>query len=244
MAKKQTAGRDILGEFAPKFAELNDDVLFGDIWAREEELSPRDRSMITVSALIAGGSFKQLTPHLQKAKENGLTKEEIAEIITHLSFYAGWPKAWSAFHIAKDIFKNEKKTGQYMTSDQLSNSTIFPIGEKVEANFTGDAYLQMIFTDETPLNASIGNVTFAPGARNYWHSHKIGQVLLVTGGEGWYQEEGKPAQLLKTGDVINIPPHVTHWHGAAKDSWFVHLAITPGATDWLEPVHDDLYHTL
>lgn len=98
--------------------------------------------MITVSALIAGGSFEQLTPHLQKAKENGLTKEEIAEIITHLSFYAGWPKAWSAFHIAKDIFKNEKKTGQYMTSDQLSNSTIFPIGEKVEANFTGDAYLK------------------------------------------------------------------------------------------------------
>ncbi|OZS78964.1 gamma-carboxymuconolactone decarboxylase, partial [Tetzosporium hominis] len=86
----------MLGEFGPKFAELNDDVLFGDIWAREEELSPRDRSMITVSALIAGGSFEQLTPHLQKAKENGLTKEEIAEIITHLSFYAGWPKAWSA----------------------------------------------------------------------------------------------------------------------------------------------------
>ncbi|KFI03603.1 gamma-carboxymuconolactone decarboxylase [Bacillus sp. BSC154] len=244
MAKKQTAGRDILGEFAPKFAELNDDVLFGDIWAREEKLSPRDRSMITVSALIAGGNFEQLTPHLQKAKENGLTEEEIAEIITHLSFYAGWPKAWSAFHIAKGIFKNEKKAGQHMTSDQLSNSTIFPIGEKIEANFTGDAYLQMIFTDETPLNASIGNVTFASGARNYWHSHKIGQVLLVTGGEGWYQEEGKPAQLLKTGDVINIPPHVKHWHGATKDSWFVHLAITPGETDWLEPVHDDLYYTL
>lgn len=88
MAKKQTAGRDILGEFAPKFAELNDDVLFGDIWAREEKLSPRDRSMITVSALIAG---------------------EIAEIITHLSFYAGWPKAWSAFHIAKGIFKMKRK---------------------------------------------------------------------------------------------------------------------------------------
>nr|WGD65712.1 carboxymuconolactone decarboxylase family protein [Bacillus subtilis]WGE06496.1 carboxymuconolactone decarboxylase family protein [Bacillus subtilis] len=90
MANKQTAGREQLGEFAPKFAELNDDVLFGDIWAREEELSPRDRSMITVSALIAGGNVEQLTPHLHKAKENGLTKEKIAEIITHLSFYAGW----------------------------------------------------------------------------------------------------------------------------------------------------------
>ncbi|WP_136605354.1 carboxymuconolactone decarboxylase family protein [Paenibacillus dokdonensis] len=106
MAKKQTAGRDLLGEFAPKFAELNDDVLFGEVWSREQELSPRDRSMITVSALIAGGNYEQLTPHLQKAKDNGITKDEIAEIITHLSFYAGWPKAWSAFNIAKEIYKN------------------------------------------------------------------------------------------------------------------------------------------
>jgi 4-carboxymuconolactone decarboxylase len=106
MAEKQTAGRNLLGEFAPKFAELNDDVLFGEVWSREKELSPRDRSMITVSALIAGGNFEQLSPHLQRAKRNGLTKNDIAEIITHLSFYAGWPKAWSAFNIAKEIYKD------------------------------------------------------------------------------------------------------------------------------------------
>lgn len=106
MAEKQTAGRDLLGEFAPKFAELNDEVLFGEVWAREKELSPRDRSVITVSALMAGGNFEQLTPHLQKANGNGVTKEEIAEIITHLSFYVGWPKAWSAFNIAKEIYKS------------------------------------------------------------------------------------------------------------------------------------------
>lgn len=82
---------------------------FGDIWAREEELSPRDRSMITVSALIARGNIEQLAPHLQKAKENGLSKEEMAKIITHLSFYAGWPKAWSAFHIAKKSLKMMKR---------------------------------------------------------------------------------------------------------------------------------------
>ncbi|WP_408892181.1 carboxymuconolactone decarboxylase family protein [Paenibacillus taichungensis] len=105
MEKKQTAGRDILGEFAPKFAELNDDVLFGEVWSRVEELSSHDRSMITVSALIAGGNFEQLTPHLHKAKENGVTRNEVSEIITHLSFYVGWPKAWSAFNIAKDIYK-------------------------------------------------------------------------------------------------------------------------------------------
>jgi 4-carboxymuconolactone decarboxylase len=107
MAEKQTAGRNLLGEFAPKFAQLNDDVLFGEVWSREEELSPRERSMITVSALITGGNFEQLTPHLQRAKTNGITQEEVAEIITHLSFYSGWPKAWSAFNIAKEVYKKE-----------------------------------------------------------------------------------------------------------------------------------------
>jgi quercetin dioxygenase-like cupin family protein len=132
-----------------------------------------------------------------------------------------------------------------MKNEQLKNSTIFSLGQKVDANyFIGDAYLQMVFTDPAPLNTSIGNVTFAPGSRNNWHSHKVGQVLLVTGGEGWYQEEGKSAQLLKTGDVVNIPPNVKHWHGATKDSWFVHLALTPGETDWLEAVDDETYNKL
>ena len=131
-----------------------------------------------------------------------------------------------------------------MTNEQLRNSTIFPLGQKVEANFIGDAYLQMVFTDSTPLNTAIGNVTFAPGARNNWHIHHTGQVLLVTGGEGWYQEEGKPAQRLTTGDVVNIPPNIKHWHGATKDSWFVHLAMTPGETEWLEPVEDEWFYQL
>lgn len=131
-----------------------------------------------------------------------------------------------------------------MNNEHLSSSTIFPLGEKVESYFVGDAYLQMLLTDPAPLNAGIGNVTFAPGARNNWHSHTVGQVLLVTGGEGWYQEEGKDAQLIKTGDVINIPPNVKHWHGATADSWFVHLAITPGQTEWLEPVNDEWYDQL
>lgn len=103
---KVTAGRDLLGDFAPKFAELNDDVLFGQVWSREKEFAPRDRSIVTVTALITGGNFEQLLFHLNKAKENGVTKEEIAEIITQLAFYVGWPKAWSAFNIAKEIYKD------------------------------------------------------------------------------------------------------------------------------------------
>ncbi|KPI52503.1 4-carboxymuconolactone decarboxylase [Clostridioides difficile] len=105
--KKQTAGRDNLGEFAPQFAALNDDVLFGEIWSREKELSPRDRSLITVASLLTQG-VPQLEAHLNIAKENGVTKEEIVELITHLSFYAGWPKAWSAFNLAKEIFDDKE----------------------------------------------------------------------------------------------------------------------------------------
>ncbi len=105
---KVTAGRDYLGEFAPKFAELNDDVLFGEVWSREEQLAARDRSLITVSALIGGGILDEsLRSHLKKARENGITKDEIVEVITHLAFYAGWPKAWAAFNIAKEIFAEE-----------------------------------------------------------------------------------------------------------------------------------------
>ncbi|MBQ7266012.1 MAG: carboxymuconolactone decarboxylase family protein [Firmicutes bacterium] len=105
---KQTAGRDQLGEFAPKFAELNDDVLFGQVWAREKELSLRDRCIVTVTAIMSQGlidnAFKY---HLMNAKKNGVTAEEMAEIITHAAFYSGWPKAWAAFNMAKEVYKED-----------------------------------------------------------------------------------------------------------------------------------------
>lgn len=104
MTKKQTAGRDALRDFAPKFAELNDDVLFGEVWSRESKLSARDRSMITCASLMSQGLFPQLEAHMKIARQNGVTKDEMVEIITQLAFYAGWPKAWSAFGIAKKIF--------------------------------------------------------------------------------------------------------------------------------------------
>lgn len=107
--KKQTAGKDALGEFAPKFAELNDDVLFGEVWSREDKLSARDRSLVTVAALIGSGILdSSLKYHIMHAKENGVTSEEMAEAITHIAFYAGWPKAWAAFNYAKEIYSEEK----------------------------------------------------------------------------------------------------------------------------------------
>lgn len=107
--KKQTAGRDRLGDFAPEFARLNDDVLFGEVWSREKQLSLKERSIITVTALITKGIFdSSLKYHLQNAKNNGVTKEEIVEILTQLAFYVGWPNAWATFNIAKEVWGNSE----------------------------------------------------------------------------------------------------------------------------------------
>lgn len=104
--EKVTAGKEQLGAFAPKFAELNDEVLFGQVWSREEQLSARDRCIVTVTALMASGILdSSLKFHLANAKKNGVTKEEIAEILTHAAFYTGWPKAWAAFHMAKEVWE-------------------------------------------------------------------------------------------------------------------------------------------
>ena len=131
----------------------------------------------------------------------------------------------------------------------LRNSVIFPKGEKIENNyFIGATWLDMLVDEDTTYNCPIGNVTFEPGARNNWHKHPGGQILLVTGGKGYYQEEGKHVQLLKEGDVVKIPPNVKHWHGATKDSWFVHLAISTnpelGGAEWLEAVTNEEYEKL
>jgi quercetin dioxygenase-like cupin family protein len=128
--------------------------------------------------------------------------------------------------------------------EEVKNGVIFPVGEKNPYSqfFEGQSYLKGLVSDPN-VSVGVGNVTFEPGCRNNWHIHRDGfQILLVTGGEGWYREEGKPAQLLKAGDVIVTHDGVKHWHGATKDSWFVHIAITAGTPEWLEPVSDEEYN--
>ncbi|MFD0896615.1 cupin domain-containing protein [Loigolactobacillus binensis] len=129
-------------------------------------------------------------------------------------------------------------------NEVLKNGGIFPRGVKNEAYaqyFIGQSYLQGLVADSA-VNVGVSNVTFEPGCRNNWHIHHAGyQILLVTGGEGWYQEAGKPAQHLVPGDVVVTHDGVKHWHGATKDSWFAHIAITAGTPEWLEPVTDKQY---
>ncbi|MGN7170666.1 cupin domain-containing protein [Paenibacillus cellulositrophicus] len=131
--------------------------------------------------------------------------------------------------------------------EEVKNGVIFPVGEKNEGfakYFVGQSYLQTLVADPG-VPVGVGKVTFEPGCRNNWHIHRDGyQILLVTGGEGWYQEEGKAAQFLKAGDVVVTHDGVKHWHGAAKDSWFEHIAITAGKPEWLEPVTDEHYDKL
>jgi len=250
MTMKQTAGRTQLGDFAPKFAELNDDVLFGEVWSRENKLSLRDRSLVTIVALMAQGlTDESFQYHLTSAKANGITKEEIAEIVTHAAFYAGWPKAWAVFRMAKEIWMEESSAANAKAEHE--NSMVFPIGQSNDTfakYFTGQSYLAPLSTSQV----GIFNVTFEPGCRNNWHVHHAdkrgGQILVCVAGRGYYQEWDKEGQELHPGDVVNIPANIKHWHGAAPDSWFSHLAVeVPGensSNEWLEAVGGEIYGKL
>ena len=135
------------------------------------------------------------------------------------------------------------------TTKEQKTETIFPKGEKItNNNFTGTAYLQMLVNNDSVYNTSIGNVTFEPGASTNWHKHPGGQILLVTDGSGYYQEKGKPAQVIKKGDVVKIPPDTEHWHGAAPDNSLTHIAISPktdkGSVVWLQAVTDEEYSNI
>ena len=250
MSKKitQTAGRNQLGDFAPMFAHLNDDVLFGEVW-NAEALDTKTKCIVTVVSLMASGiTDSSLGYHLQNAKNNGVTKAEIAAIITHATMYVGWPKGWAVFRQAKEIWSEAESA--VSEKDAYQNSIFFPIGEENPYGqfFVGQSYLAPVSTEQVP----VFNVTFEPGCRNNWHVHHAtkggGQMLICVGGRGWYQEWGKEAVEMTPGTVVNIPSNVKHWHGAAADSWFSHLAIEVGgenaSNEWLEPVSDEEYDKL
>jgi len=206
-----------LFEFAPAIDEYLKAHLFGDIFARDN-IDWQTRELATIAMLASQkGVESQLNSHINIGKHNGLTDEQITEIL--------------------DI---ADKTG--------AANVLFGFGQENVAYkqyFIGNSYLQPL----TNQGISAANVTFEPKCRNNWHiHHKTGQTLLVVSGRGYYQEWGKPARELKAGDVVNIPEGVKHWHGAAKDSWFTHIAISVpnegASSEWLEPVSDEEYDKL
>jgi 4-carboxymuconolactone decarboxylase len=245
----QTAGRDALGEFAPEFAHFNDDVLFGENW-NNQDIDVKTRSIITVVALMSSGiTDSSLKFHLENAKNHGVTKKEIAAIITHVAFYAGWPKGWAVFNLAKEVWAEDVKVDDEKAAHAAE--MVFPIGAPNDAfaqYFIGQSYLAPISMEQV----GIFNVTFEPKCRNNWHIHHAdkggGQIIICVAGRGYYQEWGKEAVEMKPGDCINIPVGVKHWHGAAPDSWFSHLAVEVpgenGSNEWLEAVDDTQYGVL
>lgn len=245
----QTAGRNALGEFAPEFAHFNDDVLFGENW-NNQDIDVKTRSIITVVALMSQGlTDSSLEHHLQNAKNNGVTRAEIAAVITHTAFYSGWPKAWATFNLAKKIWAED--SAGLSEKDRYQQTLIFPVGAPNDAYakyFTGQSYLAPISGEQV----KIANVTFEPACRNNWHIHHAktggGQMLIGVGGRGYYQIWGQEPVEINPGDVVHIPANTKHWHGAAPDSWFSHLAFevdgTETSNEWLEPVTDEEYGKL
>ena len=244
----QTAGRNQLGDFAPTFAHLNDDVLFGEVW-NEEAIDLKTRCIITVVSLMASGiTDSSLVYHLQNAKAHGVTKQEIAAILTHATMYVGWPKGWAVFRLAKEVWAEDAPA---KTEREIyQNSIFFPIGEPNPYGqfFVGQSYLAPVSTWQVP----VFNVTFEPGCRNNWHIHHAtsggGQMLICVGGRGYYQAWGEAPVEMTPGTVVNIPAGVKHWHGAAPSSWFSHLAIEVAGEDtraeWLEAVDAEAYNKL
>ena len=207
-----------LFEFAPAIDEYLKAHLFGDIFARDN-IDWKTREIATIAMLAArDGVESQLNAHINISKHNGVTDEQVAEILK-------------------------------IASKTKANNVIFGFGKENTAYakyFTGKSYLNPITTEN---GVPMYNVTFEPKCRNNWHiHHKGGQILLVTAGRGWYQAWGEEPRELKVGDVVNIPAETKHWHGAAKDSWFTHIAVEVpsdgGSNEWLEPVTDDVYDKL
>ena len=212
-----------LFDFHPQLDEYLKTHLFGDIFARDT-LDWRTREIVTIAALAARPETEpQMKAHIAIGKVNGVMDAQAAEIVRRVQLPrnpADLPRDWSPI----------------------------PVGEPNTAYakyFIGNSYLHKLTLDQVPAFG----VTFEPGCRNNWHIHHAktggGQMLIVTAGEGFYQEWGKPARRLKKGDTVNIPANVKHWHGAAPDSWFQHIALeVPGtgqSNEWCEPVDDKAY---
>lgn len=204
-------------EFAPIIEQFLKEHLFADLFERDV-LTYAERELATVSVIAALGESVEpmLRSHMGICRNLGMTEEQLDRV---LSIAASDP--------VKDVF---------------------PKGNKLPdtPNFTGEAWLAGFVSATDSMDCTVGNVTFAPGVRNSWHSHPGGQILLCTSGEGRYQEKGKPVQVLHPGDVVKIAPNVIHWHGAAPDSEFTHIAIgtqqSKGGAVWQDPVTDKEYN--
>jgi 4-carboxymuconolactone decarboxylase len=236
---------------APALAELTNRVLFGDLW-RRSELAPRDRSLVAMAALIAIGQPEQLPFHANRAMDNGLTRSEAAEVATHFSFYAGWPRAMSAVPVLQGVFgAREAKSAEPASSAKADLRVVRAAAETGTPGqadrFTGTVTLSALYQGDAPARISGATVAFAAGARTAWHTHPLGQTLFIVSGRGWVQKAGGPVIEVGPGDVVWIPPHVKHWHGASAGAAMSHFAVAEAldgnVVTWMEAVIDEQYRS-
>lgn len=228
-------------EFAPAIDLFLKEHLFGCIFGRNN-LDWKTREIITISALAAmEGVEPQLRSHYGVGIHNGLTTDQLSEIVTIIETNINKQRG----NVARQVLQSVIDQKPY-SAETPPDEEIFPTGQKIDTdNFIGTAWLNQLIQSDSSNKIQVGNVTFEPGARTKWHYHPGGQILLALYGTGYYQEKGSPKRLLRKGDVVKCPANVPHWHGASPDQPFIQIAITNaqnGATVWLEKVTDEEYN--
>jgi len=246
-AARRRAVAETMSKVVPPLAEATNSVLFEDLWLRTT-LSPRDRSLVTVAALVASGQSEQLSFHLNRAMENGLTRSEAEEVVHHLAYYAGWPRAVSAVPVLGSVFEARADDGSEGTAPDDLRVVTAGSGETFlgdEANFTGKVEVGPLVSAPQPSRLGGGLVRFDAGAYTAWHTHPLGQTLYITAGCGWVQVEGKPVQEVAPGNIVVIPPETRHWHGASASESMAHLALSEAldgtSVTWMEHVDEASY---
>ncbi len=228
--------RQGISRFNTRLDQLVKENLFFNLFSNDL-FDYQERELIAITALITCEPMEVISTegHIEIGIKNGLTEAQIRELLDIIETNFG-----------KKMAETGRTLLDNVTNTMEQKSEIFPKGNPVKLpNFTGTAYVADIMENYDDFDVIISNVTFEPGARNRWHSHPGGQVLLVTSGEGYYQETGKPIQLIKTGDVVQIRPNVEHWHGASPHNQMSHIAISTGVAEgvpvWIREVTDEEY---
>lgn len=245
-------GRPVSGElyeFAPAIDRFLKEHLFGDIFGRDN-LDWKTRELATISALATlGGVDNQLRSHYGVGMHNGVTQEQLQQLVSIIQSRVSAKEGNKSGQVLQDVLQarlSNNKTAMTMNETmELMSAAIFPKGEKItNDNFIGNAWLYQMNPSDSLNPTQVGTVTFEPGARTNWHLHPGGQILLIIGGTGYYQEKGGAKRIIKTGEVVKCPPNVPHWHGASKDEQLIQISITntnKGVTAWLERVTDVEY---
>ena len=234
-------------EFAPAIDQFLKEHLFGDIFGRDN-LDWQNRELATISALaVLGGVENQLRSHFRVGMYNGITEAQLANLLSIIQSKVGAKEANAASRVFQGVVL--RPNDPVIKEDEngtIDYAMIFPRGEKItNNNFIGNAWLYQMIMPDSLNQTQVGSVTFEPGARTNWHLHPGGQILLITGGTGYYQEKGSPKRIIKKGDVVKCPAKLPHWHGASKDDMLIQIAITnthKGPPVWLQPVTDEEYN--